>query len=380
MDKRSMRPKMPGTVRRYIHLLMVISVLMVFLMVSGCGGGGGGGTKPVQTTYTNPVARYAAGMIFKAPNGYYYNYTLGSNHSFDVWYSKDMVNWQKSGKAFDPNNQTLKFGALDFWAPSILYQNGKYYLFYAAREDSGPNAGYQSICLAVSGSPTGPFINVKAPLLQELHKDCLDPFVFRDDDGKLYLFYARGWKNNNVYHELVDRTYRTSQIWVREISDDLMTLGEPHFVTQPEDLWEFDSAYDNGKKEWRPDGNGTIWNEACNVFKHNGKYYVTYSANHVEGPEYAIGYAVADNIFGPYVKGKNNPIIKTDLSLKISGPGHSSITTSPDGTEMFICYHSTDPDNKDKGREYNIDRIHFEEDGTLVVDGPTRDPQPMPSK
>jgi hypothetical protein len=35
-----------------------------------------------------------------------------------------------------------------------------------------------------------------------------------------------------------------------------------------------------------------------------------YSANSVFGPEYALGYAVADHPLGPFEKAQNNPVVQ----------------------------------------------------------------------
>ena len=63
-----------------------------------------------------------------------------------------------------------------------------------------------------------------------------------------------------------------------------------------------------------------------------------------------------------------------------AGPGHSCITLSPDGKEMFIIYHThADPKKPSGERVVNIDRLQFEDDGKLKIKGPTRSPQPTPS-
>ena len=77
-------------------------------------------------------------------------------------------------------------------------------------------------------------------------------------------------------------------------------------------------------------------NEGAFVVKHDGRYYMTYSANHTGFPHYGIGYATADTPLGPWVKAEENPIAATNVDIGVSGPGHSCITKSPDGTEMFI--------------------------------------------
>jgi GH43 family beta-xylosidase len=107
---------------------------------------------------------------------------------------------------------------------------------------------------------------------------------------------------------------------------------------------------------------------------------MTYSANHYADPDYGVGYATASAPLGMWTKSDKNPILRKNLEAGVSGPGHNSMIRSPDGREWFIVYHShADPDQPSGRRILNIDRVIFNEDGTLEVIGPTRTPQPMPS-
>ena len=102
--------------------------------------------------------------------------------------------------------------------------------------------------------------------------------------------------------------------------------------------------------------------------------------NHTGFPHYGIGYATADKPLGPWMTADENPIAATNLDIGVSGPGHNSITRSPDGKEMFIVYHThADPQKPSGERVVNINRLQFDEEGKLKFKGPTRGPQPMPS-
>ena len=79
------------------------------------------------------------------------------------------------------------------------------------------------------------------------------------------------------------------------------------------------------------------------------------------------------------VKSPHNPVL-ISTRAEISGPGHNSVTNSPDGSDLFIVYHShMDPQNPSGDRQVCIDRMGFREDGSLYVTGPTHTPQPIPS-
>jgi GH43 family beta-xylosidase len=112
--------------------------------------------------------------------------------------------------------------------------------------------------------------------------------------------------------------------------------------------------------------------------KHENTYYLMYSANVYNGPDYSVGYATSSNPLGPWIKYAGNPILKKNMAIGVSGPGHNSVTTSPDDKEMFIVYHThTFPDKPSGNRNLCIDRMVFD-NGVIKVLGPTRSPQPLP--
>ncbi len=116
------------------------------------------------------------------------------------------------------------------------------------------------------------------------------------------------------------------------------------------------------------------------MIKHDGKYYLTYSANFFASPSYSLGYAVSDTPLGTFVKAQENPLLTSGLRRDVSGTGHHSFTVSPDGSQLWAVYHShTDLTNPGGNRKVNIDRAGFTSDGRLFISGPTTSLQPHPS-
>ena len=113
---------------------------------------------------------------------------------FDAFSSKDLVNWQKHSHVLDVKD--VKWASYSMWAPSIIKQNDKYYLFFGAN-DIQSNDEYGGIGVAVSDTPEGPYKDALGkPLINEFHNGAqpIDQFVFRDDDGQIYMFYG-GWRH-----------------------------------------------------------------------------------------------------------------------------------------------------------------------------------------
>ncbi|MCL2286779.1 MAG: glycoside hydrolase family 43 protein [Firmicutes bacterium] len=309
--------------------------------------------------YTNPVGVVQIGdpFVLLSDDGYFYMYATSGGGSFTGWRSPDMVNWTRLGVVFQPPRD--HWGMADYWAPEVLFHNGRYYMFYSARWREN---GSLRIGVAVSDSPAGPFVDALDRPLFDFGWAAIDGHSFIDDCGTVYLYFSRDCSENviNGIHE--------SHIYVVTLSDDLLSVtSDPIFLLAPTQSWE-------ARGTWR-------WNEGPWVIKHEGIYYLMYSANYFASREYSVGYATSDNPLGPFVKHDLNPILHAQAGwTHVSGPGHHSVVRSRDGRELFAVYHThTNPANPSGNRQVQIDRMGFRSDGTLFINGPTASPMPMPS-
>lgn len=310
--------------------------------------------------YINPLAINNIGdpFVLKASDGKYYCYpTSGGVAGYKAWSSIDLINWQDQGVVYKADDKT--WGHNRFWAPEVTEYKGKYYMYYTAgwRKNDSLRIG-----LAISNSPLGPFVDAFDRPLFDFGYAAIDAHVFIDEDDRKYLYYSKDCSENvvNDRHE--------SHIYGIRLADDLLSVqGEAILLSIPEQEWELKSG-----AEWR-------WNEGAFVLKHNDLYYLMYSANCYAHSDYSIGYGIAKEPLGPYKKYVDNPIL-VGIANKVSGPGHHSVTSSPDGSELFIVYHAhTDPLKGGGNRQVCVDRMGFKSDGTIYVNGPSITPQPYPS-
>lgn len=72
------------------------------------------------------------------------------------------------------------------WAPDAAYKNGKYYLYFPARD----HEGVMRIGVAVGDKPEGPFTADPEPIPNSYS---IDPACFVDDDGSAYLYFGGIW-------------------------------------------------------------------------------------------------------------------------------------------------------------------------------------------
>ena len=103
-----------------------------------------------KATYRNPIIDLIgpADPAVILYNGTYYLYPTLDGKGYDVFVSKDLVNWERKGKCFMDSRR----GA---WAPDVFHdtKGGKFYLYYTVNR---PGGGKQ-IGVAVADGPLGLF-------------------------------------------------------------------------------------------------------------------------------------------------------------------------------------------------------------------------------
>ena len=281
--------------------------------------------------YKNPIMVGADPFVLTY-DGKYYLYATNADDGFRVFVSDDMARWVDMGYCLKKGDV---IGEKWFWAPEIMEKNGKFYMVYVAEEH---------LAVAVADNPLGPFVQREKKWLSE--EKAIDGHFFVDDDGTVYLYYVR-FDDGNV-------------IYMSKMNEELSGFDEENerFLLRADEEWEL--------RDCRVA-------EGPFVLKHNGKYYLTYSANHTRSEDYAIGYAISDSPFGPFEKYVNNPILhKTD---EVNGTGHHSFVRSLDGKELICVYHCHYSKLEFQPRMVCIDRACFSENDNgediLSINGPT---------
>jgi beta-xylosidase len=265
----------------------------------------------IGKTYTNPVGDTPISMgdpfVLQHGGMYYLFGTNASNEGFKCWESPDLVHWTLKGWAYRETDDS--WAKSYYWAPEVKECRGKFYMTYSAMPKSATTPRLL-IALAVSDDPAGPYKDLHAPWF-DFGYSAIDGHIFVDDDSKPYLYFSRNG---------VQDGYSFGIIYGVALADDLAKpLGEAVKLMEADQPWEKVRYAENR------------CNEGAFVLKHKGRYYMTYSANHTGFPHYGIGYATAENPLGPWVKAEENPIAATNLDIGVSGPGHNSITRSPEG-------------------------------------------------
>jgi arabinan endo-1,5-alpha-L-arabinosidase len=306
---------------------------------------------PEPGTFVNPVLDqdFPDPDILRVGDTFYAYATNIAGVHIQAAKSTDLVNWEVLPDVLPVLPDWAQDGLWN-WAPEVTTSaDGQTYLMYYTTRFRIENGGTQCIGVATSDMPEGPFQPAgDEPLIcQPDRGGSIDPSTFVDDDDTHYIL----WKNDG--NSLGGITW----LWLQEISDDGLTLvGEPMELIKADQGWE------------------GVLVEAPTLWKYDGKYYLFYSANLYDSPRYAIGYAVADDISGPYVKPDEQPLLASIIRPGgLIGPGGQDIVLDDNGAS-WLFYHVWAPGGY---RNMNLIPLLWQ-DGVPVVEPPTREAQPAP--
>ena len=141
---------------------------------------------------------FFADVTIVVENGKYYltGSKGGGNgpQGFALLESQDLKTWSVPVKSKDSLGTILTsgdhtFGTRGFWAPQIFKENGTYYMTYTADEQT---------VLAESKSLFGPYRQKEVGPIYGSEKN-IDSYIFKDTDGKHYLYCVRFDKGNYLY-------------------------------------------------------------------------------------------------------------------------------------------------------------------------------------
>jgi len=281
---------------------------------------------PVSAQTKGPDTLQLADPTIFAEAGQYYLFGTGNNRGFAPYQSSDLVNWHGPvGKG--PNGLALQmgesFGTKGFWAPQIFKNNGKYYMAYTADEHIG---------IAESDNPLGPFTQKNIHSISGRGKQ-IDPFIFKDTDGKLYLYHVRLQNGNRIF--------------VARLKDDMSDID----TTTSRECISAEKPWENEAKAPWPVSEGPT------VVKHNGLYYMLYSCNDYRNINYSVGYATATSPMGPWTKQGDDAFISRKIT-GVNGTGHGDLFVDASG-QLYYVLHTHASNAKVGRRKTAIIKVAF---------------------
>ena len=308
-----------------------------------------------EVLYSNKTKKY---YIYSTTDG-----TPGwGGHDFSVFSSENLVDWKDEGKMLDVKGDQVKWATGNAWAPCIIEKKvGKAYKYFFYFSAHNPKSNRKEIGVAVSDSPTGPFVDSGAPIITDADRpkearggQAIDVDVFQDPKtGKCYLYWGNGFMAG------------------AELNDDMLSVKKEtitHLTPKGGNL-----------QSW-------AFREGAYVFYRKGTYYFMWSVDDTGSPNYHVCYGTAKSPLGPISIDENNyMVIKQKPEDQIYGTAHNSVLQIPGKDEWYIVYHRINKNfvHHEPGihREVCIDRMTFDKQGRIIPVAPTLDgPEPLSKK
>ncbi len=226
--------------------------------------------------------------------------TAGGGREFNItewlcYSTRDMKTWTDHGSVLKPTD--FSWGIGEAWASQVVAKDGKFYYYTTAQ--AGEPYNCKAVGVAVSDSPTGPFVD---PLGKPLVSDAQTP------NG------ARGWWNDIDPTVLIDADGTPWMSWGN---------GTCFIVKLKPNMIELDGPIEILRMPGFIEG---PW-----LDRHGDLYYLTY-ASRGEGRE-TISYATAPSMEGPWT-----------YRGRLTGMAENSFTIHPGIAEFkgqaYLFYHN----------------------------------------
>ena len=245
-----------------------------------------------EKTYCNPVN---LNYRFQITNGASYReaadptmirykdkYILFVSHSGGYWYSDNMLDWK-----YLP----IKSLPIEDYAPDAITINDTTY--YTASAGEKKPIYYT----------TDPLKDNWKPMEKTLPFAVWDPNFFKDDDGKVYLY----WGCSN-----------TMPIYGVRLGPKMQPVTQPVvFIKHNQNIYGWETP---GESNELPRSG---YNEGAWMTKHNNRYYLQYAAPGTEFKTYADGVYTSDSPMGPFKYETYSPFSYKPGGFA-GGAGHSS--------------------------------------------------------
>jgi hypothetical protein len=248
----------------------------------------------------------------------------------------------------------VPWASRQMWAPDAATKNGRYFLYFPAKDQEG----VFRIDVAIADRPEGPFRAEPEPIIGSYS---IDPAVFTDDDGTSYMYFGGIWGGqlqrwasgqydpNGSKTDLQQDEQPALSPRVARLTDDMLQFAEP-----PREALILD---EQGRPLLGADHDRRFF-EAAWMHKHAGQYYLSYST----GDTHYLAYATSASPYGPFT-------YRGRILEPVQGwTTHHSILQV--GEQWYLFYHDTQLSNRTHLRNAKVTELTHRADGTIEVIDP----------
>lgn len=277
-----------------------------------------------QTVYNQPFIRQRADpyILRSEDGGYYFTASVPEYDRIVLRRADSLAGLREAGERTVFVKHDSGPQSIHIWAPEMHRIDGTYYIYYAGgdKDDVWEIRPYVLRC---AGDPmTGAWEE-----LGPMQASDGDPFSFRAFSLDATVFVHRG-ERYLVWAEKVGVGKQISNLYIARMASPTKLATVQVLLTTPDYDWE----------------RGDFWvNEGPAVLRHNGKIFLTFSAN-TTGELYCMGMLWIDegaDLLDPANWTKlRHPVMRSDSEKEIYGPGHNCFVKAEDGVTDLCVYHA----------------------------------------
>lgn len=328
----------------------LLFLFLIFLLTINCNVQSSAGVQLEEPcVFENPIGSGADPWVYKKDGYYYFSKSQGggvyiskSENLTDILGGLQKV-WEQPVQGWNASN---------LWAPELHYIQGNWYIYYTAGKSGPPFIHQRSgVLKALTDDPLGEYED-KGMLYTgddietgEEYTWAIDLTVLETDD-QLYAIWS-GWEENKDDH----RT--TQHLYIAAMENPWTISSNRVKISSPVENWET--------------GTELAINEGPQILKNKDEeIFIIYSASESWLPAYNLGQLRLKGHDADPMNAKNwikeGPVFQG--SDQVYGVGHASYTTSPDGEENWIVYHTKVRPEPGWERVIHMQPFTWHEDGS----------------
>jgi GH43 family beta-xylosidase len=335
---------------------MVAAAGFAVLSIAACGGGGGGGgtppviEPPASCTFTNPLVTGADPWVVKQGDSYYFAQSINNG----IWISKATtltgVFTAPPVKIWAPAD--TGWNRTNLWAPELHFADGRWYVYYAA------------------GAAGPPFTSQHAGVLQSADANAQGAYA---DKGMLYTGDSLGtgtgnrWSIDLTTTQIGTQRYAIWSGWANNATTD--KTPQQLYIARMDNPWTIASnrvMISAPTAAWER-GTELDLQEGPEVLQRGSDVFLIYSTRESWLVDYKLGQLRLASGADPMLASswtKSGPVFTGNAG--VYGVGHASFTTSPNGAENWIVYHSKIATTPGWERNVRMQRFTFGASGEPV--------------
>ncbi len=289
--------------------------------------------------FTNTIADFPDPSVYYYGGWYYYSYSKvykgkpalwmrrAANFS-DISYARPQLVW---AEADTPS------GMVSLWAPQLVFLEGRFYLYATCSFDKSTDdtSARRKPMVFVSKTADDPMdgFTYYGPM------DNIDDDVYSFLSPRFINWQGKTYMINGGFFRAEDRIVGEKHIqslFITEMSSPTSFTGRSVQIATATYSWEISNK----------DTVEILEGPFAYTGASDGKLYILYSANETATDNYCTGLLrfdgkSTDSITNASLWYKySEPIQKKDPSLGIYSPGAAVLTTSPDGSDVWMIYHA----------------------------------------